>query len=373
MIRIDEIYDNTFWPYIATNIPDTAMFYHDPFGCSDPDSVYVTPKSRAEELQNYIYLFDQEPVVFERQKATWDRLRERTSFGQGDLEQHCVLVTSEKNSEEVEKLTDYLKGKSFYYFFHGWAALDWYRGYDRTFLITPPRERTITKTFISPNRIVGGERLHRVAMLYYFEKLDLFDNHISAPLVCPVENEHIAKISRQLRNQYPDIEQTFTNSTNFPKLFKGEQTQQMHSCWLSLFEESAESLLYHVSETVCFDSKKHLTEKTFKPIAMGMPFVITGTQGSLAYLREYGFKTFGDIWDESYDLEQDDFKRLEKIAVLLKELDSKTDSEKQKIFEQCIPIIEHNWNHFYRGDFADVLWLELTSMMENIRDYLSDR
>jgi hypothetical protein len=210
-------------------------------------------------------------------------------------------------------------------------------------------------------------------MLYYFEKLGMFDNHISAPLICPVENEHIAKISRQLRNQYPDIEQTFTNSTNFPKLFKGEQTQQMHSCWLSLFDESAESLLYHVSETVCFGRKNHLTEKTFKPIAMGMPFVITGTQGSLAYLREYGFKTFGDIWDEGYDLEQDDFKRLEKIAMLLKELDSKTESEKQKIFEQCIPIIEHNWNHFYRGAFADVLWRELMSMMEDIRGYLIDR
>ena len=372
MIRIDEIYDNTFWPYIAKNIPDTAMFYHDPFGCSDPDSVYVTPKSDAEELQNYIYLFDQEPVTFERQKPTWDSVRERSNFDT-ITEQRCVLITSEKNSEEVERVTDYLIGKSFYYFFHGWAALDWYRGYDRTFLITPPRERTITTTFISPNRIVGGERLHRVAMLYYFEKLGLFNNHISAPLTCPVENEHIAKISRQLRNQYPDIEQTFTNSTNFPKLFKGEQTQQMHSCWLSLFDESAESLLYHVSETVCFGRKNHLTEKTFKPIAMGMPFVITGTRGSLAYLREYGFKTFGDIWDESYDLEQDDFKRLEKIAMLLKELDSKTESEKQKIFEQCIPIIEHNWNHFYRGAFADVLWKELMSMMEDIRGYLIDR
>ena len=367
MIRIDEIYDNTFWPYIKSNIPSTAMFYHDPFGCSDPDSIYGYPRKNPDHLQNYIYLFDQEPVVFERQLPTWDRLRERTP------NQRAVIVTSEKNSEQVEQVAEYINAESFYYFFHGWAAIDWYRGYDRTFLITPPQDRTITKTFISPNRIVGGERLHRVAMLYHFEKLGLFDNHISAPLICPVENEHIAKISRQLRNQYPDIEQTFTNSTNFPKLFKGEQTQQMHSCWLSLFDESAESLLYHVSETVCFGRKNHLTEKTFKPIAMGMPFVITGTQGSLAYLREYGFKTFGDIWDESYDLEQDDFKRLEKIAMLLKELDSKTESEKQKIFEQCIPIIEHNWNHFYRGAFADVLWKELMSMMEDIRDHLSDR
>ena len=147
----------------------------------------------------------------------------------------------------------------------------------------------------------------------------------------------------------------------------------MHSCWLSLFDECQESLLYHVSETVFFGRKNHLTEKTFKPIAMGMPFVITGTQGSLAYLREYGFKTFGDVWDESYDDEKDDFKRLEKIANLLKELDSKTREEKQEIFNRCIPVIKHNWNHFYRGAFADVLWQELTTMMDSIRDHISDR
>jgi len=372
MIRIDEIYDNTFWPYIEKNIPNTAMLYHDPFGCSDPDSIHLYPRLWPEYVLNYIYLFDQEPVVFERQKATWDSVLLRNAKMKSP-EQKAVIITSEKKSEQVEQVTEYLNAKSFYYFFHGWAALDWYRGYDRTFLITPPRERTITKTFVSPNRIVGGERLHRVAMLYYFEKLALFDNHISAPLTCPVENISIAEVSRQLSDQYPDIEQTFTESTNFPKLFKGEETQEMHSCWLSLFEECCESLLYHVSETVFFGRKNHLTEKTFKPIAMGMPFVITGTQGSLAYLREYGFKTFGDIWDESYDLEQDDFKRLEKIANLLKELDSKTREEKQEIFSRCIPIIKHNWNHFYRGAFADVLWQELTTMMEDIRDHLSDR
>ena len=372
MIRIDEIYDNTFWPYIATNIPNTSMYFHDPFGCSHPESIHSHPRLWPEHLQNYIYLFDQEPVVFERQKSTWDEMIVRSS-APDHPKQKAVLITSEKNSEEVEQVTDYLNAKSFYYFFHGWAALDWYRGYDRTFLITPPKDRTITTTFISPNRIVGGERLHRVAMLYHFEKLGLFDNHISAPLICPVENVSIAEVSQKLSDQYPDIEQTFTNSTNFPKLFKGEQTQQMHSCWLSLFEECRESLLYHVSETVFFGRKNHLTEKTFKPIAMGMPFVITGTQGSLAYLREYGFKTFSDIWDESYDLEQDDFARLNKIANLLKELDSKSQEEKQEIFNKCVPIIEHNWNHFYRGAFADVLWHELMSMMEDIRDHLSDR
>ena len=376
MIRIDEIYDNTFWPYIVKNIPDTCMFHHDPFGHSDPDSILCTP--RAEYEQNYIYLFDQEPLNFERQKDTWDSMRFRTNFGIVNNnnkinEQSGVIVTSELNSSDVEKVTEYLKAKSFYYFFHGWAALDWYRGYDRTYLMQPLEERLIGRTFISPNRIIGGDRLHRVVMLYYFEKYGLFHNHISAPKICPVENTDIVDISRRLKDHYPDIVDTFFFSKNFPRTFKGEETQEMHSCWLSLFTETFNSLLYHVTETVFFGKKLHLTEKTFKPIAMGMPFVITGTAGSLKYLRSYGFKTFGDIWDESYDLEEDDFKRLDCIADLLKELDSKPRNEKQEIFQKCIPIIRHNWDHFYNGSFEKVLWKELSMMLGEISDHFSNR
>jgi hypothetical protein len=67
----------------------------------------------------------------------------------------------------------------------------------------------------------------------------------------------------------------------------------MHSCWLSLFDQSAESLLYLVTETVATGRRHHLTEKTFKPIAMGMPFVIVGTQGSLQVFAQLWIQ---DVW-----------------------------------------------------------------------------
>jgi hypothetical protein len=103
-----------------------------------------------------------------------------------------------------------------------------------------------------------------------------------------------------------------------------------------------------------------LTEKTFKPIALGMPFVIVGTHGSLKYLRSYGFKTFGNLWDESYDDEPDDSRRIEKIAQVLKQLEG---SDRQTIFESAHEIIEYNWNHFYHGGFEEILWQELKDML----------
>jgi len=99
-----------------------------------------------------------------------------------------------------------------------------------------------------------------------------------------------------------------------------------------------------------------------------MPFILVGTQGSLQYLRSYGFKTFGDIWDESYD-DADDSTRIQKIAELLKYLDCKSTAEKQKLFESACSIVEHNWNHFYNGGFEKILWKELTGMLNDIKSH----
>ena len=120
-----------------------------------------------------------------------------------------------------------------------------------------------------------------------------------------------------------------------------------------------------MTETVATGRRHHLTEKTFKPIALGMPFVIVGTRGSLEYLRSYGFKTFGDIWDESYDSAEDDV-RITRIAELLKSLDTLSTQAKQDLFDAAQEVIEHNWNHFYNGGFEAVLWTELNEMLAQI-------
>jgi len=87
----------------------------------------------------------------------------------------------------------------------------------------------------------------------------------------------------------------------------------------------------------------------------------------LQYLQQYGFKTFDTIWDESYDRVQDDTKRSYYLSHLLKKLDQQSEQEKNEMFKKSIPIIEHNWNHFYGGGFEKILWAELTTMFDNLK------
>ena len=102
---------------------------------------------------------------------------------------------------------------------------------------------------MSPNRIVGGKRDHRVLFLYNVFKQQLESNWITAPRICPEENVDISEIAKKYNNIYPDIEQVF-NRAPLPKLFPGENTQEMASCWLTNFDQAADSLLYVPTETV---------------------------------------------------------------------------------------------------------------------------
>jgi hypothetical protein len=364
MIRIDEIYCNTFLPLIQAR-PDQSMHWFDPFGSVDfADLVNLQAVSSAmpnnpmmpnHNVVRFLF-WDQEPLHQETVDQTLSKFKKIYSTGQAHI------VTSEYNSSNVEYIQHTYGFKPHYYFFHGWAALDWFRGYNHSFLITPPDRRHIIKTFIAPNRIVAGQRQHRLLMLYHIFKAGMTNNWISCPKICPAENIKLIDAVESLTSVYPDIQQVFAQQT-LPINFPNETGHPMHSARLDLFAESAESLLYLVTETVATGCRQHLTEKTFKPIALRMPFIIVGCAGSLNYLQKYGFRTFAELWDESYDTEVNDLKRYEKIAGVLKELDNCTSLEKQHIFDSAQEICEHNYRHFYHGGFEHILWQEVTEMI----------
>lgn len=372
MIRIDEIYNNTFWPWIRKNRPGTRMWFCDPPGVTDPSALINFGYDDIPE-KDFIFFHDQEPVHLDQFKPLFDAV---TTHNKDIIRLNLLaeyrgkrirgnVVVSERG-DNVELLYNMYGWNTHYYFYHGWACQDWFRGYDKTFLIPRACDRSPTKTFMSPNRIVAGKRDHRVLFLYNVFKNKLENNHISAPRICPQENVDISTIASKYNNTYQDIEQVFSTA-DLPKLFYGEGTQTMTSCWLGNFEEASDSLIYVPTETVYFGNRTHLTEKTFKAIALEMPFVLIAPAGSLEYLKEYGFKTFASVFDESYDQETNDILRIEKATKLLKDLDDLTLKDRLQIHRACLPIVEHNYNHFYHGGLSNILWPELTNMLNGIQ------
>ena len=65
-------------------------------------------------------------------------------------------------------------------------------------------------------------------------------------------------------------------------------------------------------------NRTDLSEKTWKCLASGKPFILMGGSGALQYLRDRGYQTFSPWIDEEYDKERDVWKRLDMIK---KEID----------------------------------------------------
>ena len=366
MIRIDEIYNNTFWPWLQQHRPKTRLFFCDPPGHTAPEHLFNLGNPTDKD-KNYVFMHDQEPADADLYDVLFqDVLRRNHDIWRSNKANPFGHVIVSEQGQKVEQLCAKYKWTAHYYFYHGWAALDWFRGYNHSFLIARARDRYPTKTFMSPNRIVGGRRDHRVLFLYNVFKKQLEHNHISAPRICPEEAVDISSIAQKYTGVYQDMTHVL-NQAQLPRLFAGESTPQMSSYWLSNLPEAQDSLVYVPTETVYFGRRLHLTEKTFKAIALEMPFVLVASAHSLEYLRKYGFRTFDSVFDESYDLETNDIRRIERVTQLLKDLDNLSMHERQKIHQACLPIVEHNYNHFYHGGFTDVLWRELINMLNGLR------
>jgi hypothetical protein len=87
-----------------------------------------------------------------------------------------------------------------------------------------------------------------------------------------------------------------------------------------------------------------LTEKTFKPIKYGQPFVIIGCAGSLEALRALGYRTFDHVIDNSYDSIHDNRGRWAAIQNTIAKINNEFD--RLTWFRRCLPDILHNQQLF---------------------------
>jgi len=96
-----------------------------------------------------------------------------------------------------------------------------------------------------------------------------------------------------------------------------------------------------VAETIVEGDQIFVTEKTFKPIAFYHPFIISGQPGVLEFLKNLGFETFENLFDESYDNVQEFENRLNILVENVKNF------KKQPYDSMTLGKLEHNHNLFF--------------------------
>lgn len=97
------------------------------------------------------------------------------------------------------------------------------------------------------------------------------------------------------------------------------------------------------------------TEKTWKPIAIGHPFMLLGSIGTMKYLRSEGYQTYDMLFDEAYDKEINLIKRINMIADNIQRIVDMPKNEIDSIIKDIKPILNSNKELFYNKTHSDLI------------------
>ena len=270
--------------------------------------------------------------------CAWPVLSRITQQSLGAHDQ-ILLLHSEKNSKDLEWF-EQNGSVGVYWWSHAVIARDWFR-YAKVDPCLHQRPH-MQKDFLIYNRAWSGLREYRLKFTELIVNCNLQDHCLMT--FNPTDNgknwQHHEFSNNNFAPGRSDLDQHFQPTTAGSTASADYNSDDYNSTWIEV-----------VLETVFDDTKWHLTEKTLRPIACGKPFILAATPGSLEYLRSYGFKTFSDVWDESYDTTQDPVSRLQNIVKLMESLKAMSTSEKQTMQQQVQLICDHNRKRFFSADF----------------------
>jgi hypothetical protein len=253
-----------------------------------------------------------------------------------------LLLHSEQNSAEVVRF-EQSGFVPVYYWSHAVIALDWFRYAEHDPELTFDLGK-IQKDFLIYNRAWSGTREYRLCFVEQLLAKQL-ERHCNIGFN-PEDSEHYS--TYQFAN--PEFQIVNYNLHDGLRLNTHDASASADYCADDYVAAGIEVVL----ETLFDDSRWHLTEKTLRPIACGKPFLLMATAGSLSYLKQYGFETFGEFIDESYDHITDSRQRLQAVIAEMSRISSLPPAQKARLFEQLHKIADRNRQHFFSGLFDQV-------------------
>ena len=123
---------------------------------------------------------------------------------------------------------------------------------------------------------------------------------------------------------------------------EGQTPSMSNTQDIKLYKFYKEIFFDVVTETRFAEPSANFSEKLLQPVQYMKPFVVVAPPKTLEYFKSFGYQTFSDFWDESYDDELDHDKRLAKLLTLVNSILNKPIEELRTMYQQMRPIVEHN-------------------------------
>jgi hypothetical protein len=234
----------------------------------------------------------------------------------------------------------------------------WNKYNDNTIIeYKPINEKNLYLTY---NR---NPRQHRIQLILNLLKHDLFDRGLISlsQLVYDTPEDANQEHVEFLKNNTP-----FVISEGCDLFF--------NMCCNITKEDYEKTFISMVTETLVDEGTLFISEKIWKPIMVGHPFIVFGNLGTLKFLKSMGYKTFDKWINEEYDNEPDSGKRCNMITDELVKLSIKTEEELKLTRDEMNEVCDYNqkwYKKLYDEKYGGVdINGDLTKIFEEVWDEL---
>ena len=212
------------------------------------------------------------------------------------------------------------------------------------------------KDFNSLNRVY---RPHRGAHLYTLAT----ENLLQYGIVSCNQVGDSCSVARELANT-DDVKFNQVMKSNFPIYIDGNWAQE-NAAWNynpSLYQNTRFTV---ITETIFNANTAFVTEKIFKPLALGHPFILIAGSGTLKALENMGFKCNFYNFGTEYDAIEDPVQRFAVIHDKIKEFISLDNDTKIKMMGAAMDDVIFNFNHIRENNFYhDAISKSIKNSME---------
>lgn len=216
---------------------------------------------------------------------------------------------------------------------------------------SPDGERESAKLFLCMNRITREHRRHIVVWLQTCGLLErsLVSYKDEEPDTYRYQEARLQAAWEEVQNKLPLVIDRADLPANW-NIGGGERVKvDEFSCIKATDSWPYRNCFFNiVTETQYRNDLLFPSEKIWKPIVQGLPFLVVGTPGLLRYLRKLGFQTFSPIIDEGYDLIVDDNQRMRHIFRVIETIGNLSQEQLRQSLEVLRPATEHNVQHLQK-------------------------
>jgi hypothetical protein len=262
------------------------------------------------------------------------------------LPKHAVLIVS-GNLNANQQYTEWCKQHAKEEYIEFQKGIEW----DGKTTHPPSVSVKIKDHCLPFNSLNRAHRNHRTEHLYFLAENKLqglvsggawfATNSIDTPIYQTVDYNHYRSV---LTANYPKTVDVLDLVNQVPNLINNLEIYE--NSQLTVVTES------HFNQT----GGLFITEKTFRPLLVGHPFMILGQRGTLKKLRDWGFQTDFDGIDQSYDDVADDCERFSQFHQSLRNWCVLDPEIRKTAIYKWDNIIQHNFQNYKKLNFKKTMF-----------------